>query len=329
MAAPSRTPQTSGNKAQLHRYKRYYWIAAKSPSTPTGTDGYSCLTYTGKASKAIGGLCALKEADDITQEAIEKFEFLYGGKDPDTRSSGKMIPKFYMTIAGGAYALMRAFIGRDQGVSTVNSFEPEIEYPASGHILINSYDDRTNLLVGQTLFMNLKVHFDSIEGLKTTGESMIKVGFSSPSARVIMTDVAQGEMINVEFWRDNATTDINTNAPDGTLTTFVAGTGNGSYPTSTTPVPLALDSTNPNLTGWKDYLIDLRVNGAVVPLQGTGSATFSTSTITFAAAPADGKAILAIYICDPATYGMACFSGDANTQTVTDTEFPWHDYYGA
>lgn len=326
MAAPTRTRKASGNKASLNLYTRAYWIPRASPSTTGGTDGYSAYSRTGTMKKGIGLLCTMESMDEIPFEAIETFDFLYAGKDPANFSAGKKIPKFEMRIAGADFTTLMALIGRDQGVATVNTWEPNIQYQGRGHILMNFYDHNTNAMVGQQLLMNMQVHFDKFAGMETSGERFQTVGFSSPSARVVRTSVERGEMINTEFWYHNGTTDTNATAPEATITAFVLGTGNGSYASATTPVALRLDSTNTSQLGHRQFLIEASVNGALVPISGTGSATFATSTLTFAVAPAALASLMVIYVCDPATYAWACFSADDEPALKTDAEYEWANY---
>lgn len=325
MATPQYTTQKAGDRAALSRYTRYYWIPRRAPSSSTATDGFSGLTQTGKSHKFIGLLCTLKTADAVKFTPVEEFEFLGGGKDPQKVSFGKQV-EFGMEIAGNDLATLRAFIGRNQGVSTVNSWEPEIQYPASGHLLVNSYNYANNELVNQTLYMNLQVKFEEFAGMDTSGERTQKVMFFNTSARIVKCDVAMGERINVEGWYDDglASLNINAAAPDGTITAFVLGTGNGV--SAGTPVALRLDSTNAAQTGYKQWMIEATVDGATVPLTGN---SFTTSTFTFTTPPADGKHLMLIYVNDPALTTWPNYSGDPDTVTATDTELRWSDYMTA
>lgn len=326
MAIPAYTQQNTDLRNQsINRLTRYYWISKREPSSVGGTDGFSGFSYQGRAKKYIGSLCTLNEADTIPFVAIETLEFLAGGKNVQKRSFGQKIDPFNLTFAANDAATVFALIGRNQGSTTINSFEPEIMYRQSGHLLVQAYT-LDGALAGQSLYMNMQLSFTEFPGLEVDGIRYQTVTLEAPAARIVRTSVAHNEMINVEGWFHNGTTDTNADAPDGTETAFVLGTGNGSYSSATTPVALQLDSTNTALSGHRAYMIELTLDGAYVPISGTGSATFATSTITFAAAPAAQTSLMAIYVINPNTYSQANFSADAATQTVTDMEYKWSDY---
>lgn len=326
MAVPQYLSQNTDLSVQnINRLTRYYWISCRHPSTTGGTDGWSGFSYQSKAKKYLGVLCTLNSADAIPVVAQETIEFLDGGKNAQKLSFGKKIDPFNLMFAANDSATLYALIGRNQGSTTINSWEPEIMYRASGHLLVQTYGV-DNALKGQSLYMDMQLSFSEFPGLEVDGIRYQQVTLEAPAARIVRTSVAHNEMINVEGWFHNGTTDTNADAPDGTETAFVLGTGNGSYSSATTPVALQLDSTNTALSGHRAYMIELTLDGAYVPISGTGSATFATSTITFAAAPAAQTSLMAIYVINPNTYSQANFSADAATQTVTDMEYKWSDY---
>lgn len=323
MASPTYLIQISGsNQVSFNRFTRYYWIPKRAPSTVGGSDGWSGLTYTTKASKAIGLLCRLKSADAAKIEAVSAETVLYGGKDPSEFKFGKKVT-FTAEVAGNDLPLLHAFVGRIEG-STVNGWESLMLYPPSGHMLVCSHHHTTGALMTQTLYMNLQVGFEEMPGLDTSGERTRKVIFSSQSARIVEVNCNNGRRINVEFWRHNGTTDVNSDAPEGTKTAFVLGTGNNSN-TGGTPVALQIDSTNPALVDYRQHMIEATVNGAEVA---NTNGAFTASTFTFGTAPAALSTLMLIYI-NNGTLVWPNFSGDAQPSNDSDTERQWSDYLTA
>lgn len=298
-------------------------LASAPASTAHEVDGKGIFVYfipkdivdsTSSVPKHIGILCTLDEMSEIPISPQIEREIMGLGKVNSTiRSKEIKLDPWTLTIKGGDPKTLALLLGQDPNSATMRSPQVRGNYGISGHLLIRVMT-MTGNFAGDWLIHNIEARLPSIPAASPDSSFTYQIEFQSTTAKVNFSQA--GEAFAIEGWKTP-----NTAAPDGTITAFTLGTGNGSYASATTPVALSLDST---LTGFKRYFTAIYHNGTEV---NTAAATFNagTSVLTFGTAPATGT-LLAFYLISTASINPPNFDSGYPTTNPVDAAFGWQDY---
>ena len=227
-------------------------------------------------------ICQSAQLDDGDIELINEATVFEGGKQRAETNDGSKIT-FSMTFKGNALEGLAAFMNHD--LNDVPVIQQGQSLTQRGALVLLEFDDKDELRFS-TLIPDCTVKQTSIPGFQD-GQSEYTLEISTES------NVYRGAQYCIpvkEIWYDNGTV-TNTSAPDGVLTSFQIGSGNGSGLAANSG-PLAVKWSG-TLAAPANYIFQLSVNGSVT----TSGFTYGTSDgeITFGTAPADGAKIEAWY----------------------------------
>lgn len=301
-------------------YAAVYFIA----HDPNGGNGPNAPVYAGMEvcnvpteNKLIGLLCVLQNMDDIPLSAINERELQGVGKNNIIINDGEQIDPFNITIDGNAVGTISALVGHD--INHDPAFQVKRDYFVKGSLLIVSHDNdgtprRSDLIT------SLKVRIPSLAGITAGGENPQTVTFYSENATCYIAIGTKSWA--VEVWHKDDASIVNTNAPNGVLTTFTLGQGNGS---TGTPQALSWNSANYAAgTSLYEYYALAQLNGQKI-LTGDISAYDETS-ITFGTAPADKAYLLLFYLIDLSLYDWPLYlNGDTETNPEA-MNYVWDDH---
>ena len=275
-------------------------------------------TLSPRVPKAVGVLCTLRGSANIPLTPLYEAVIKGIGKvDSTIRSKELKVDPFTVQIQAGDMRTLLTLLGYDHTSSTNNSPELRGNYGVSGHLIINFHNTSTTAHRGSVLLLNVEARIPSLPALEADSSTTFEVEFQCATARVHVAKA--GKPFAVEFWKSP-----DAQAPDGTITAFVLGTGNGAYASSTTPVALQIESADATRTGYRQYFHFLNHNGTEVA---ESLATFNagTSTLTFGTAPTAGF-LSAIYQVDSAVT-VPCNTDQPDRRD--SLRYPWQDYPNA
>lgn len=246
------------------------------------------LQTAGAYAKAQGVFCITKSVQGGTLSPINENEVMFLGKTKVMSTEGTQWDGLTATVSGNATGIFRVL-----GKTPVASKSTTIEYQYDQtpmFLVVHAYNE-SNVLYSSELYPFSIARISNTAGLEPDSITDFDIEFyNTDSTNYPIRKLIPAHMWVAEGWTDNGGTITNADAPDGTLTAFVLGTGNGSYVgTPTTPTAVMIDST---ATGAAQYLY-VFVNGVDVTSQVSFNA--GTKTITFTTAPANGAKMTVIY----------------------------------
>lgn len=234
-----------------------------------------------------GRLCRISEVSNGSYEFLNEREAFQAGKERVTINDGKQFT-LTLTLEGNALEAQAAILGQDlheyagirQGQTISNV----------GHLaLIKAGTD--NKVLSSYLIPNIEAKLTDITGV-TDGTSTYSMELTTRSEVYWVG----GQAIPVqEVWfagtspKDGSTTIVNAAAPDGVLTEFPLGTGNGAGVAAS---PLAVPFNRDAGGGVDSYLVEVRENGTTISGHSYNPAT---GVKTLASAPAAGTHLSTVY----------------------------------
>lgn len=268
----------------------------------------------------FGGVyCIAASVTGATLSPIEDEDVMAVGKTIVNTTEGTRWEGYTVTAHGNATGILRIL-----GATGATSLGTKHEYQYPDQPLFgfeHSYQPGSNTVAVSRLIPYGIARVSELAGLEPDSSTTYDIElFNSDNTDYPIRSLKPGYMWAGEGWYDDAAAIINATAPNGVLTTFVLGTGNGSFVgTPTTPVAVIHDAT---LTGAAQYLF-VFVNGVDVTSQVTF--TVGTSTITFSTAPADGAKLNVIYaVAQGAT--VPGWDGGINPTQQAQIMYGWDDY---
>lgn len=243
----------------------------------------------------IHKLSDVQEIAEATAELLNEREHFEGGSECIKVNDGTEWTQT-ITVEGNALEVVGALIGQDLNVSPVLKYGKT--YARTGHLLLVSHDDTKEKNASNAMLMtDVTVKLLSGPGL-TNGDTNYTISLES---RGEVCRVHGGHLFSAEIF---SKLDGNALAPDGVLTDFKLGDGNGSYPS-----PLA--GVADNIIIDPDATSDLYKYFAYVKLDGVdvspADATWTqgTKTLSFVTAPADEAILEWMWLADCATTNPA------------------------
>lgn len=254
--------------------------------------------YTDSTYKTVYGALIpdITTMDAPTGEPVNEREVYEMGFRPSQTNDG-VDWSLTLQLEGNSRRTVGWFIG--QYMPDASVIELGKDYGVKGHLLLYNVDENDRLLTCDVL-LDLGVKLMQLPGGEN-GENMFEVMLYSKDAKVLT--VADKHPISFEFFYDNGTTEVNADAPDGSITTFTLGDGNRSYATKAPPTALRKVDVSAAASGkLAEYFLWLRLDGRDVT---DAEATFNSSTkvLTFATAPANGAKLEMGYIVDNSGVG--------------------------
>jgi len=242
----------------------------------------------GAYAKAGGVFCITKSLQGATLAPINENEVMFIGKTKKLSTEGTQWDGLTATVSGNATGILRVL-----GQTPVASKSTTIEYQYDQtplFLVIHAYNE-SNVLYSSELYPFSIARITNTAGLEPDSITDFDIQFfNTDSTNYPIRKLAPGYMWVAEPWYDNGGTVTNADAPDGILTAFVLGTGNGSYVgTPATPTAVIIDNT---LSGAAQYLY-VFLDGVDVTSQVSFNA--GTKTITFTTAPANGAKLAVFY----------------------------------
>jgi len=293
----SQQPPTRAAVLMGERVLVYFIPHGTNPDTGTAFCGADA---TGFNPKGIGLLCTLESMDaiPIAAETSETIRSL--GKSSFRMTTTPKIDEFNLMFDSGDIYSMLVMQGKDTGSATANVFIPRVDNGPSGDLFIQVWSESD--LRRSVYIPDLSTKFSEVVGGGASGDRLIQnVTFYKDSDAKIY--IAQGtKSFAVEYWKE-ISAGVPGAAPDGATVDFVLGTSNYAGINGTTsPVALLLDNeyVGTSATNLDKYFIKVVVDGT---LQANSQVSYTTGTrtLTFGAALASGKGLLAVYCCNYAT----------------------------
>lgn len=275
---------------------------------PNGIAKYTGTAYSGADSttsvpKGIGLLCTLVEAEAAKLSAIYEETYRATGKADLMFTSGAKLEDFSIKIDAGDLKTLMVMTGNDPSSSTASAWVAMPDFGVCGHLVVRSWSQGE--LVRSVLIPSLSMKITEVPTSGSVDERLQQmITFYCPANAEIW--VSSGTKTwACGFWKTPA---INAAAPDGAITDFTMGTGNVNAGTgATSPVPLKLNDAyiankyGSSATDLQKYFVGVWLDGVLqTPALGV---TYNSVTrkIIYSVAPATGKALLAVYLCDFAT----------------------------
>lgn len=293
MAAPTYiASKDAGTKRRFDRNTLPVWVAY---------GGIQSGTTTTKTIEYIHALCNIQGVDNIPTELINETTINALGKTVATVNDGERIPAFNVTVRGNDLATLYALIG----LNSLDVKSPHLykDHGMKGALLLMSFSPTSGALERTDMVLDVSVKVLEMPGGTVGSSTDQTVVFYGDESRKFT--IPPGYAPAFEIWYDDGTTTniVNTDAPDGTLTDFDLGTGNGSYATTINPAALAIEAYS-GLTGFRQNFYYVRVNGVDQDPAVLSYSTTLTNRLAFTTAPADGAVLEACYLIDLATYSM-------------------------
>lgn len=288
------------------------------PGTPRRTDIYTLPvwvpyagiesgTSTAKTLELVHCILTAQGLDDAALEYINEETVNSLGTMPKTVNNGQRIADFNLTLRGNDIGNLFALVGLNfNDVAAPALYK---DHGVLGALAILSFSPETGDIKRTDIILNVAVKVNSMPGGSVGSSTDQTITFYSDSAKLYTLPPTLG--VGFEIWYDDGTgTDIvNVNAPDGILTDFDLGTGNGSYSGTVNPAAVAIEA-NASLTGYKQNFFLVMVDGVEQdPAQLTYS-TMVTNHLEFGTAPADGSVIFAAYTYAQGLYDMPNYRSD-------------------
>lgn len=269
------------------------------------------LTAAPAAFHLIHGVSDAPELDDIEFSALNQRDLFELGKNKITIDDG-FEGEWTITLEGDALESIAAFIGQDYYANPV--LEHAKDYGICGDLVLISCDTDRNMQAS-TIVTDVGVRLTMIPGGED-GERTAQVTLYTKmqtKADRIGKDYVPGH----EIWYDNGGTVINAAAPDGVLTVFTLGDGNGSFSAATTPVAKQI---RPAFTDYRQYFYYVRLDGQDVDV---ADVTFNVglSQLTFTTAPTNGAKLEVAYVTAATVLAVN------NMPHKSDVLVDWKDYY--
>ena len=288
--------------------------------------------------RPMGRLCKITEIADGSYEFLNERDAFNVGKERVTINDGK---QFTMTLTGegNAIELQAALLGQD--LHSYAAIRQGQTVSAAGHLALLKADQSENVKMS-ILIPNCEVKLTSVPGA-TDGASTFTIDLTTRSEVYWTT----GFVIPIqEVWfagtspKDGSTAITNAAAPDGTITDFTLGTGNGS---GVSDAPLAVAFNRDAGGTYAAYIVEVRLNGSTTSGYDYDDAA---GVIEFDTAPADGSHLSAVYfvrtgapawdsskaygIGEIVVYGGAYYQTVAASSagTTPSSSSPWSDYVG-
>lgn len=237
----------------------------------------------------VGGVfCITKSITGAALAPINEDEVMWIGKTKAMSTEGTQWDGLTADVSGNATGILRVL---GQTPTTSKAVALEYQYDQTPMFLVIHAYNESNVLYSSELYPFSIARISNTAGLEPDSITDFEIEFyNTDSTNYPIRKLIPAHMWVAEGWYDNGGTITNADAPDGTLTAFVLGTGNGSYVgTPATPTAVVIDST---ATGAAQYLY-VFVNGVDVTSQVSFNA--GTKTITFTTAPANGAKLNVIY----------------------------------
>ena len=249
----------------------------------------------------IHSLCNVQGIDSPSLEFINETTINALGKLPTTVNDGMRIGEFSVTIRGNDVATLYALVGLNWN----DVFAPDLykDHGMKGALMLYKFKNGKGEqgLERTDLILDVSVKIQEMPGGQVGSDTEQTVTFYADEAR--MFTIPEGHSPAFEVFYDNGGTITNANAPDGALTDFDLGDGNGSYAPGSPINPATVDiEAYAALTGYKQKFFYVRVDGVDQdPAQVAYSIT-ATNHLEFTTAPADGAKLEVCYLVALSSY---------------------------
>ena len=297
---------------------------------PCGTNPFTGATFCGANStssvpKGLGFLCTAESLANMPMANLTSEEIRSMGKASYMFSTGAKIDPFDLTLEGGDVRSLQIIAGQDPSGSGINTFTALPDMGVLGHLIVRKFARNGTGMISSYCIPNLSVRFDELALGGAPGErglQTLKLYKPGDGENYV---AAGNKSFTVDFWADHS---INSNAPDGTITDLVLGTGNynGTAGSAASAAVLLNDdligSTSSN---YRRYFIGVWVDG-VLQTDSQVSYTTGTRTLTFATAPANGARVLAIYVSDWSSVTPTAWTNSPTTTVKENEKYPWYQY---
>ena len=280
--------------------------------------------------KATGVFCVVRSVTGLTLAPITESTVMGIGKNVKEITQGEQWEGYSLEVFGNAGGIFRWLSNTDPDSM---SHAHEYQYPSRPLFLFEHvYDPESNTIASSRLIPFSVARSGEFAGLEPDGETFTTLEFyNRDSTDYPVRTLKPGNLWVSEIWTtkgsviDPITGLANPDAPNGLAgvgnTTFVLGTGNGSF-NAPVPTPNAL-------------LFDDAASGAAkyvyVFLDGvdvTSQVTFNagTETIDFGAGNApDANSVLVVIYAVAQSGDIALVTGGINTSIKEDIFYSWED----
>lgn len=271
--------------------------------------------------KGIGSLSEIVTFGDPTLELQNERTVFELGHKLKTINDGYTLPDFDISFHGNEISTLGAFIGQDFATTPVINHTGTYDQKFALIVMGGTGHGSTASIEVCDLYLNCQVKILGQPG-GSDGETQRTISVYSDTP--VVKSSGNNVCFATEIWHDDASADpdlTNAAAPNGTLTDFVLGTGNGAYSASYTPTAVSYDGTN--------YIAQVVVNGE--PVETGWSFTSGTNTLTFTTAPADGAKLQVFYAMNTSGSGdyLPHYRNDLTTHDATSGSMwqSWEQYF--
>lgn len=234
-----------------------------------------------------GRICRIGEISNGDYEFLNERDAFQVGKTRTTINDGKQFT-LTLTLEGNALEAQAVLLGQD--LHEYAAIRQGQTIAGAGHLTLIKGDTNENAAFCIHI-PNVEVKLTDIPGA-TDGTSTYSIELTTRS-EVYWTGgqvvAAQESWFDGTSPKDGSTVVTNAAAPDGTITAFTLGTGNGA---GVAAAPLAVPFNRDAGGTAAAYLVEVRINGS-----STSGYTYDAATgvITFSTAPADGAHLSVVY----------------------------------
>jgi hypothetical protein len=267
--------------------------------------------------KTAGVFCVVRSVTGLTLAPITEVQAMGIGKNVKEITQGEQWEGYSFEVYGNAKGIFRWLANTDPDSLSVAH---DYQYPNKPLFLFEHvYDPEANTVAASRLIPYGIARQGEFAGLEPDAETFSTLEFyNRDSTDYPVRTLKEGYMWVAEGWYEGGSV-VNAVAPDGIITTFTLGTGNGSYAgTPATPDAVIFEDT---ATGAAKYLY-VFLNGVDV----TSQVTFNPATevITFTTAPALNARLVVIYAMAVGATAPA-WDGGATPTDEEQTMYSWED----
>lgn len=276
---------------------------------------------------AIHRLCFVVQTGNISVTNVNESFLQYAGKKRIRVNDGKewTLP---ITLAGNELNTLLGITGQDVNISTNGVIDYNTAFPIGkdfgtiGALYIAAADP-DNRLSGGEYWTNVGLRVLQTAGV-TNGDNNYEVEFYSFDDRAECLKITSGQIVIVEKFQDSGLL-VNPDAPDGTISTFQCGFGNGSLTTAektlVSATPLQPQTVRPEFAGtgnvWQ-YFLDIRINGVQIPIDYDVMYDSSAGALKFGTPPPAGSCLEIAYVLNT---GFPTFDATRRYARYTTVEY--------
>lgn len=270
---------------------------------------YAGITIQSGVHKNIGIACTVISAANGTLEPINEQDIIASGKEVLKVNDGTQLTGMSFTLRGNATGLISALKSQNLKDEIIIDYTGSTTTTKACDVLLVSINPEDQQVAKSILILDAAVTLTDMPGAVDTGEVTREMVISQGGGKVY--ELGKGKAFAYEYWYDNS---INANAPDGLITSFKVGQGEGNSSVGPqTALNLSIIA-----TGLAQKFKSLRLNGVEVD-ESEASWNAISRQVEFNTAPANLGMLEMWYAIDATSENLPLNIGATAVESVQHT----------